>query len=56
MDSLKIVLEQRISLASIEPDGLGRQIENAKAMPKAKNITFGDLHDKQGKRTYLKEK
>ncbi len=56
MDSLKIVLEQRISQASIKPDGLGRQIENAKAMQKAKNITFGDLHDKQGKRTYLKEK
>ena len=55
-DSLRMVLEQRISQASIKPDGLGRQIENAKSMPKAKNITFGDLHDEHGKRTYLKEK
>lgn len=56
MDSLKIVLEQRVSQASLKPDGLGRQFENAKAVPKAKNITFGDLYDTQGKRIYSKEK
>ena len=56
MDSLKQVLDQRIFEASVKPDGLGRQIDNAKTVPKAKNITFGDLHDAQGKRIYLKEK
>jgi arylsulfatase A-like enzyme len=56
MDSLKFILEQRIYEASRKPDGLGRQIENAKPMPKTKNITFGDLHDINGKRTYLKDK
>ena len=56
MDSLKQVLDQRIFEASLKPDGLGRQIDNAKTVPKAKNITFGDLHDAQGKRIYFKEK
>ena len=55
IDSLKLVIEQRISEASIKPEGLGRQFENAKQMPKAKNITFGDIHDTNGNRTYLKK-
>ena len=56
MDSLKQVLDQRIFEASVKPDGLGRQIDNAKTLPKAKNITYGDLHDTQGKIIYFKEK
>ena len=56
MDSLKLVIDQRITDASIKPEGLGRQFENAKPLPKAKNITFGDIHDTNGKRTYLKKK
>ena len=56
MDSLKLIIEQRISEASIKPEGLGRQFENIKPMFKAKNITFGDIHDSNGKRTYLKKK
>ena len=50
------VLDQRVFEVSVKPDGLGRQIDNAKTVPKAKNITFGDLYDAQGKRIYLKEK
>jgi arylsulfatase A-like enzyme len=56
MDSLKFVIERRITEASIKPEGLGRQIENAKPIPKAGNITYGDIHDAKGKRTYLKKK
>ena len=44
MDSLKLLIEQRIADASIKPKGIGRQFENAKAIYKAKNITFGDTH------------
>ena len=55
-DSLKLVIEQRIAEASIKPEGLGRQFENAKPMPKAKNITFGDIHDINGQILYLKNK
>ena len=54
MDSLKLVIEQRITNASIKPEGLGRQFENAKPMYKAKNITFGDIHDINGKILYYK--
>jgi arylsulfatase A-like enzyme len=55
IDSLKLVIKQRIAKASIKPEGLGRQFENAKPIPKAGNITFGDIHDANGKRTYLKK-
>ena len=48
IDSLKLVIEQRITEASIKPEGLGRQFKNAKPMFKAKNITFGDIHDING--------
>ena len=48
MDSLKLVIEQRITEASIKPEGLGRQFKNAKPVFKAKNITFGDIHDING--------
>ena len=56
MDSLKLVIVERISDASIKPEGLGRQFENAKPMHKAKNITFGDIHDTNGEVLYYKEK
>ena len=56
LDSLKLVIEQRITDASIKPKGLGRQIENAKPMQKAKNITFGDIHDTNGEILYFKKK
>ena len=48
MDSLKLVIEERIAEASIKPEGLGRQFKNAKPMYKAKNITHGDIHDING--------
>ncbi len=48
MDSLKLVIEERIADASIKPEGLGRQFKNAKPMYKAKNITYGDIHDING--------
>ena len=56
MDSLKLVIEQRIADASIKPKNLGRQFENAKSMYKAKNITFGDIHDVNGEIMYFKKK
>ena len=56
MDSLKLVIEQRIADASIKPEGLGRQLENAKPMYKAKNITFGDIHDTNSEIMYFKSK
>ena len=56
MDSLKMVIEQRITDASIKPKDLGKQFENAKPMFKAKNITFGDIHDSNGEVSYFKKK
>ena len=56
MDSLKLVIEQRIAEASIKPKNLGRQFENAKAMHKVKNITFGDIHDTNDEIIFFKKK
>ena len=42
MDSLKLVIDQRITEALIKPEGLGRQFKNVKPMYKAKYITFGE--------------
>ena len=56
LDSLKLVIEKRIIDASIKPKGLGRQFQNARPMYKAKNITFGDMHDLNGEITHLKNK
>ncbi|RCL71503.1 MAG: DUF4976 domain-containing protein [Flavobacteriales bacterium] len=53
-DSLKTVLKDRIANAQLKPNGLGRQYENINELQKAPNITYGDLHDSQGKRIYLK--
>ena len=55
MDSLKLIIKQRIVEASIKPDGLGRQFENAKSMYKAKNITFGDIHNSNNEIIFLKK-
>ena len=56
MDSLKLVIDERITAASNKPNGLGRQFENVKPMYKAKNITFGDIHDTNGEVIFYKEK
>ena len=56
MDSLKLVIDERITDASNKPKDIGRQFENAKPMHKAKNITFGDIHDTNGEVIYYKEK
>jgi choline-sulfatase len=56
LDSLKLLIEQRIADASIKPKSLGRQFENAKPMFKAKNITFGDIHELNGEIMYFKNK
>ena len=55
MDSLKIVIKQRIAQATIKPKGIGRQFGNAKTMYKVKNITFGDIHDTSGEILYEKK-
>ncbi len=54
-DSLSTVLDLRIAQANVKPDGLGRQFDNAKQLPKAKNITYGDLFDESGKKYKSKE-
>ncbi len=54
MDTLKVLINKRIAEASIKPEGLGRQFKNAKSMHKAKNITFGDVHDINGEIKYFK--
>jgi len=56
MDTLKALIDQRIAEASSKPEGLGRQFENAKSMYKAKNITYGDIHDLNGEIIYFKDK
>ena len=56
MDSLKLVIDERITDASNKTKDIGRQFENAKPMHKAKNITFGDIHDTNGEVIYYKEK
>jgi arylsulfatase A-like enzyme len=55
LDSLSTALDIRIAQAKVKPDGLGRQFENAKQLPKAKNITYGDLFDESGKKYKSKE-
>lgn len=55
MDSLKLTLNQRISESMLKPDGLGRQFNNISPVPKAKNITLGDLHDIEDKIYILKK-
>ena len=56
LDSLKKVIDIRINEVNTVPDGIGRQFIKPKALNKAPNLTFGDLHNEKGKRTYFKEK
>ena len=56
LDSLKKIIDDRINDVNKIPDGIGRQFINAKALNKAPNLTYGDLHNEKGKRTYFKEK
>jgi arylsulfatase A-like enzyme len=53
-DSLIQTINLRIIDADTKPNGLGRQIENVKPIAKIVNLTYGDIHDENGKRTYLK--
>ena len=53
-DSLKIVLQKRVADAQLKPSDLGRQFEKVNELQKAPNITYRDLHDAKGKRTYFK--
>ena len=53
-DSLIITINQRIIEADMKPEGIGRQIENVKPTPRITNVTYGDIHNESGKRTYLK--
>ena len=53
-DSLKIVLQNRVADARLKPNDLGRQFEKVNELQKAPNLTYGDLHDSKGKRTYFK--
>jgi len=55
LDSLKTIIDKRINEVNIIPNGLGRQLINVKSLNKAPNLTFGDLHNEKGKRTYFKE-
>ena len=53
-DSLKIVLQKRVADAQLKPSDLGRQFEKVNELQKAPNLTYGDLYDAKGKRTYFK--
>jgi len=53
-DSLIQTINRRIIQADMKPEGIGRQIENVKPTPRITNVTYGDIHNKNGKRTYLK--
>ena len=55
LDSLKKIIDDRINDVNRIPDGIGRQFIKVKALNKAPNLTFGDLHNEKGKRTYFKE-
>ena len=56
LDSLKKIIDARINEVNKVPVGIGRQFINAKAINKAPNLTFGDIYNEKGKRTYFKEK
>tara|TARA_Y100000991_G_C21965787_1_gene346802 strand:- start:150 stop:1766 length:1617 start_codon:yes stop_codon:yes gene_type:complete len=53
-DSLIQSINRRIIQADLKPEGLGRQIENIKPTPRITNVTYGDIHNENGKRTYFK--
>ena len=52
LDSLKKEIDKRINQARIKPEGLGRQLEQ-RTYVRIK-YTPGDLHDIEGKRTFLR--
>jgi len=53
LDSLKIQIGIRIADAKLKPKGIGRQFEQ-QSYRKARNLTHGDLYNKNGKRIYFK--
>ena len=53
-DSLIQTINLRIAQADMKPEGLGRQIENVKPMPRITNVTYGDIYNENGNRTFLK--
>ena len=55
LDSLIFVIKERIEKANKLPEGLGRRFDNPKAINKAPNLTFGDIHDENGKRIKMKK-
>ena len=56
LDSLIQTINRRIIEADMKPNGIGRQIENVKPIPRIINVTYGDIHNENGKRTHLKPK
>ena len=54
LDSLKKAIDLRIIDANIKPKGIGRQFEGVERTNKAPNITYGDFHRNDGKRSVLK--
>jgi arylsulfatase A-like enzyme len=53
-DSLIKTINLRIAQADMKPEGLGRQIENVKPIPRITNVTYGDIYNENGNRTFLK--
>ena len=56
LDSLIKTIDTRIIEANLKPHGLGRQINNVQPITKPFNLTYGDLHDENGKRYFFKSK
>jgi hypothetical protein len=56
LDSLIKTIDTRIIEANLKPHGLGRQINNVQPITKAFNLTYGDLHDENGKIYFFKSK
>lgn len=53
-DSLIQTINLRIAQADMKPEGLGRQIENVKPMPRITNVTYGDIYNENSIRIFLK--
>lgn len=54
LDSLKKEIDIRILEANFKPEEIGRQMLGVKRTNKSPNITYGDVHDKTGKRISFK--
>ena len=48
-DSLQRMLRKRIKKAQLIPEDIGRQLKDVTPIPKAPNITYGDLYNEDGK-------